>query len=77
MKIKSIKKLNIRQKRYDIEVEDTHCFFANDILVHNSRFGKDNSGRIFFEGSRTGPQFEPKAFSNYARGKGSSADVIE
>lgn len=42
-----------------------------------ARFGKDVSGRIFFEGSRTGPQFEPKAFSNYARGKGSSADVIE
>lgn len=21
---------------YDIEVDDTHCFFANDILVHNS-----------------------------------------
>lgn len=36
-KIKSIKKLNNHQsKRYDIEVEDNHNFFANDILVHNS-----------------------------------------
>jgi superfamily II DNA or RNA helicase len=32
--IKSIKK-GKKIKVYDIEVEDTHCFFANDILVHN------------------------------------------
>ena len=37
-KIKSIKKLGKLGKRYDIEVEDTHNFFANGILVHNSNF---------------------------------------
>lgn len=42
----------IEEYVYDIEVEDTHCFFANNILVHNSvyyqienfvnkKFGKD------------------------------------
>ena len=35
MKIKSIKKINNKSKRYDIEVENNHCFFANGILVHN------------------------------------------
>jgi len=32
--IRNIKK-GRRQRVYDIEVEDTHCFFANNILVHN------------------------------------------
>lgn len=32
--IKSIENYK-KQKVYDIEVEDTHCFFANGILVHN------------------------------------------
>jgi hypothetical protein len=36
MKIKSIKKIENTSKLYDIEVEKTHCFFANGILVHNS-----------------------------------------
>jgi len=35
MKIKSIKKIENKSKRYDIEVEDNHNFFANGILVHN------------------------------------------
>lgn len=35
MKIKSIKKINHDSKRYDLEVEDNHNFFANNILVHN------------------------------------------
>lgn len=34
-RIKSIKKINRPQKRYDIQVSRTHNFFANDILVHN------------------------------------------
>lgn len=34
------------------------------------RFGKDSDGRPFFEGSRTGPIFEPKAFSTHAKSKG-------
>ncbi|MFA5999992.1 MAG: RNA ligase family protein [Candidatus Paceibacterota bacterium] len=34
-KIKSIKKIDNNSKRYDIEVEKTHNFFANNILVHN------------------------------------------
>jgi len=36
MKIKSIEKIENTSKLYDIEVEKTHCFFANDILIHNS-----------------------------------------
>ncbi len=40
------------------------------------RFGLDASGRPFFEGSRTGPIFEPKAFSTHAKSKGSAADVV-
>lgn len=41
-----------------------------------ARFGKDASGRPFFEGSRTGPIFEPKTFSSFARNKGTS-DTIQ
>jgi DNA ligase-1 len=36
MKIKSIEKIQ-NEDRYDLEVEDNHNFFANDILVHNCR----------------------------------------
>lgn len=38
------------------------------------RFGKDNSGKVFIEGSRTGPISDVGAFSAYARGK--TDDVI-
>jgi hypothetical protein len=41
-----------------------------------ARFGKDSGGRPFFEGSRTGPIFEPNAFSNYAIGKGSAEEIV-
>lgn len=34
-KIKSIKKINNKSKRYDIGVEKVHNFYANGILVHN------------------------------------------
>jgi hypothetical protein len=37
-KIKTIEKVDYDGDRYDIEVEDTHNFFANGILVHNSSF---------------------------------------
>ena len=40
-----------------------------------ARFGKDANGRPFFEGSRTGPIFEPKAFSSHAKSKGTSDAV--
>ena len=36
-KIKSISKINKNRDKYDIEIEDNHNFFANDILVHNCR----------------------------------------
>jgi len=36
MRIKSIKKIKNDSKLYDIMVEKTKCFFANNILVHNS-----------------------------------------
>lgn len=41
-----------------------------------ARFGKSEDGRIFFEGSRTGPVFDDKSFSNYARAKGSKGEII-
>ncbi len=36
VKIKKIAKIDNGSKRYDIEVQDNHNFFANGILVHNS-----------------------------------------
>lgn len=36
MKIKSIKKVDIKSKRYDIQTKKNNNFFANNILVHNS-----------------------------------------
>lgn len=35
MKIKSIKKIQNKSKKYDIQVADNHNFYANRILVHN------------------------------------------
>lgn len=40
------------------------------------KFGKDVNGRPFFEGSRTGPIFEPKSFSTYAKGKGLEGESL-
>jgi len=37
-----------------------------------ARFGKDSSGKIFFEGSRTGPIYDSGAFSQFARERGSN-----
>lgn len=37
VRIKSIKKINESFDKYDLEVEDNHNFFANNILVHNCR----------------------------------------
>jgi hypothetical protein len=36
MKIKSIKKINKEQIRYDLKVDGFSCYYANDILVHNT-----------------------------------------
>ena len=38
MKLKSINKIKSRVS-WDIEVENTNCFFANGVLVHNSNLG--------------------------------------
>jgi len=40
------------------------------------RAGKDKNGRVFFEGSRTGPIFEPKSFSSYAKSKGVTEEIL-
>ena len=37
VKIKSIKKLDINEDRYNLSVEDNENYFANNILVHNCR----------------------------------------
>ena len=38
MKLKSINKIENRRS-YDISVDETNCFFANSVLVHNSNAG--------------------------------------
>jgi DNA ligase-1 len=56
VKIKKIKKINKRD-RYDLEVEDNHNYFANNILVHNCRciaIKEDNTFNFY---SRKGKQF--------------------
>lgn len=35
-KIKNIKKVNKKQKRYDLKVDGYSCYYANGILVHNT-----------------------------------------
>lgn len=40
-KIISIECVGMKQT-YDFEIPDTHCFFANDILVHNSSIKQDS-----------------------------------
>lgn len=40
------------------------------------RMGLDKSGRPFVEGSRTGPIFEPRAFSTHAKNKGGSPEIV-
>lgn len=47
VKIKSIKKIQNNSKRYDIETDKNHNFFANGILVHNSSLSiYYNNGQI-------------------------------
>lgn len=41
-----------------------------------ARFGISKDGKPFFEGSRTGPIFEPKAFSTHAQSKSDDIEVI-
>lgn len=55
--IKSIKKLDKSFDKYDLEIEDNHNFFANNILVHNCRclVFKNNDGVKAF--SRQGKEF--------------------
>lgn len=36
MKIKSIRTVNKKQNRYDLKVDGFSCYYANDILVHNT-----------------------------------------
>jgi hypothetical protein len=36
IKIKSIKRINKEQTRYDLKVDGFSCYYANDILVHNT-----------------------------------------
>ena len=41
-----------------------------------SRFGRDAAGKVFYEGSRTGPIYTPKAFSAHARGRGATGEIL-
>lgn len=48
--IDSITSVEKEETRYDLEVEETHNYFANGVLVHNCRMtiSEDNSGNILF-----------------------------
>ncbi|MCK9576233.1 MAG: RNA ligase family protein [Candidatus Pacearchaeota archaeon] len=63
--IKSIKKIDIKSKRHDIEVEDNHNFFADDILVHNSNFSFWYDGVKMKYAKRTGFIDATENFFNY------------
>ena len=41
-----------------------------------ARFGKDANGKVFFEGSRTGPIYEPKSFTAHAQSKGYQGEML-
>lgn len=76
-KIIKIKKLeNISSSRFDIEVDNVHNFFANDILVHNCKIGSDSKGKFFIESSSSGPQFEHGAFGNFTKNKFGESNPI-
>lgn len=74
--IKSIKKIKNNSKRYDIEVENVNNFYANEILIHNCRFGLSAEGDFFIESSNSGPQFKAGAFSEYTKNKKGEVDQI-
>jgi hypothetical protein len=40
------------------------------------RIGKNKDGKVFVEGSRTGPIFEPKAFSTYTKARGAKDEIV-
>lgn len=42
MKIKKIRRISNSSKRYDISVEKTHNFYANNVLVHNCTMYSDH-----------------------------------
>ena len=42
---------------YDIEVERTHCFFANGLLVHNCHLAVAKTYQDIFEWCNAGPKF--------------------
>jgi len=46
--IRSIKELSEKEETYDIEIADTHNFFANGILVANSNYSNSSEQRQFF-----------------------------
>jgi len=67
MKIKSMKKIQCNSKRYDIKTKKYHCFFANDILVHNCSFMVEyRNGEVYFATTR-GDGYYGKDITNKAK----------
>lgn len=62
------------KSRVDGKLKDIKITLKVDGL--GARFGVSQDGRPFFEGSRTGPIFEPKAFSMHAKTKSDDIEVI-
>ena len=54
MKIRKIEKLSENYDRYDLEIEDNHNFYANNILVHNCRCIVSKDGMF----SRNGKEYK-------------------
>ena len=51
-KIKKIKRIKSASKRYDIEIFKNHCYFANEVLIHNSSTSFDLHNNEFIVCSR-------------------------
>lgn len=76
LKISKIKKLSTSSKRYDIQVENTNNFFANNVLVHNCRVITivNMENRTVTQYSRNGKVFEN--FGHITRAIEENIDLI-
>ena len=54
IKIKSIKKIDSKSKRYDLTIKDNKNFYVNNVLVHNCNNVVDNVNRAIEEGEEFG-----------------------
>ena len=53
VRIKSIKQVNCKSKRYDIQTKKNNNFFMNGVLVHNSMINVYNYKGEWYTGTRS------------------------